>query len=86
MRKSKQEALEIEMAEAKRRSDRKNGYSLMEIRDRGWVRFENGSVMEWPVDRELLVGEARRHIPKGHFFLDGKMFDVDEFRKYERWV
>jgi hypothetical protein len=89
MRKSKLSASEIEaqqLAEHQERSGRRDGFSMMTIRDRGWVRLSNGSVFEWPVERELGEGEARTHVPEGTFILDGKLYDVDEFRKWQRWA
>lgn len=86
MRKSSLKALELEEEESNQRQSRNNGLSLMSVRDRGWAKLSNGSVMEWSVDSPLQELVPRRQIPVGHFYLDGKLFDVDEFRKYERWV
>ena len=86
MRQSKLKAKELEEDEFRHSQNRKHGYSMAQIRDRGWVRFSNGSVMEWHVNRPLEEYEARKVVPEGHFFLDGKLYDSDEFRKWERWV
>jgi hypothetical protein len=86
MRNSKLKALELEQAEHEQRQSRNNGLSLMEVRDRGWYKLDNGSVIEWGVDRPLYNGEVRRHVPEGYFFLNGKIYDVDEFRKFLRWA
>ena len=89
MRRSKlraQELEEAELAEHNRQQSRKDGLSMVEVRDRGWVRLSNGSVLEWPVDRELREGEARSRISRGSFKLNGRLYDSDEFRKWERWA
>lgn len=85
MRKSKEKALEVEQAEFQRRENRNNGLSLAAIRDRGWVKLTNGSILEWHIDRPFYDGEVRTHVPEGMFMLDRKLFDVDEFRKFLRW-
>lgn len=81
---------ELELAENNRRQTRKSGFSLMSVRDRGWIKLNNGVVLEWPVDRELLDGEVRSFIPKGYFGMvtgDKKIiFDAEEFKKYLRWA
>ena len=84
-----QEIEEIEKAEADRKTSRRNGLSLASIRDRGWIRLNNGALLEWNVDRELEEGEARRIVPKGHFVLTDNnksmLFNTEEFRKWLRW-
>ena len=97
MRKSKQSAAEIEQAELEdnnRKVNRKAGFSLMDIRDRGWVRLPNlagGSVlMSWHVKTPLKELECRQVVPDNEFILnvDGKVIalDAEEFRKWLRWV
>jgi hypothetical protein len=85
--KSEQEIAEIEAAE--RQDRRKGGFGLMAIRDRGWGRMSNGTVMVWHVDRED-DGTLRHDVPDDHFMLiiDGKekMFEAEEFRRWLRWV
>lgn len=90
MRKSKQSAAEIEqleLAESQRRGKRNKVFkSLVPERDRGWVRLSNGSVFQWPVTAPLEELVPRQHVPEGHFMLDGKLYDYDEFLRYARWV
>lgn len=93
MRKSKLTAADIEAAEQaadSRRTARNQGFSLMEIRDRGWMEIANGAIVEWPTDTELTEYVPRRIIPEGHFVINmGKesaLFDADDFRKVLRWV
>jgi len=88
MRQSKLTADEIQAAEKaadERRRSRDNGFSLMSIRDRGWVRLETGQILEWHTDRPLYEGEARQHVPEGHIMIDAQLFNVDEFQKFLRW-
>lgn len=93
MRQSTQKVADIEEAELaadKRKVARGTGFSMMEIRDRGWSRFKNGVVMEWHVDpSKYREGVAYTHIPAGHFVLSIKdqriLFDVDDFQKFLRW-
>jgi len=84
--KSEQEKAEIEAAERKDR--RKGGFGLMAIRDRGWGRMNNGTIMVWHVDNE--EAEAKHDVPDDHFLLiiDGKekLFEAEEFRRWLRWV
>lgn len=94
MRKSKLTAEEIEAAEMaadERKQNRKNGFSLADIRDRGWTRLSNGVIMEWWVEKEKRQEYiAYPNIPQGKFMLtiDGRsvVYDADDFRKFLRWV
>jgi hypothetical protein len=85
LRKSKMSALELEEQELRKES-RKKGYSMMDIRDRGWAKLSNGSIIEWSVDRPLAEGEVRRRIEKGTVILDEKLYDVDELLRWLRWA
>lgn len=94
MRRSKLKAEEIEQldrAEDDRRRSRKNGYSLMEDRDRGGMRLSNGAIIEWHVPKERRTdGVCYSGIESGNFILniEGQkaVFSADEFRKWVRWV
>ena len=92
-RKSKLTAEEIqaaEMAEDDRKKNRNNGFSLMDIRDRGWARLNNGIIIVWHTDKPLNNGEVRDYIPPGHFALhldkEKYIFEADDFQKFLRWV
>lgn len=90
---------EIEAAErAKddRIRGRKNGYSMMELRDMGRRQLSNGWVIQWPVEERFAWGPETNgvkvrtnKVPEGKFELskDGKayLFDAEEFRKWLRW-
>lgn len=93
MRKEKLVVDEIQAAEkakSDRESGRRDGFSMMKVRDLGWNWFSNGALIEWNTARPLGDGEARTCVPKGSFILtiDGKktLFDAEEFRKSLRWV
>lgn len=95
MRKSKLTAEEIQAAEKAaddRRISRGHGFSMMEVRDRGWARLNNGAVIIWPVDKEKrLPGVPYLSVPRGHFVLDlggaGRhLFETDDFQKFLRWA
>jgi hypothetical protein len=92
MRQSKITPDEIEAAEKaadERKSRRGMGFSLMNVRDRGWVRLNTGHIMCWHVKRPLEDGENRQNVPNGHFVIktdkEDIMFEADEFQKYLRW-
>jgi hypothetical protein len=94
MRKSKHSADEIEAAERAaddRKHSRGNGFDMMSVRDRGWGRLPNGTVMEWWVEPgKRRDGIAYSNVPQGMFLLHTEkqdiMFDADDFRKLLRWV
>ena len=92
MRKSKTSALELEeqeLAQAKHKEARKGGFTLMEIRDRGWGHLAPlyGSaqevVMLWATGRDndfkLIIKPYK-----------GKtievVLDAEQVRKYLRWA
>ena len=82
---------EAEKAADDRKQTRKSGFAMAEVRDKGWQRLDNGTVIAWPVDVELNPGEARQFIPEGHFTIhtpkgESLLFNADEFRKWLRWV
>jgi hypothetical protein len=94
LRKSKLSAAEIEAAEQaadKRKSSRKQGFSMMDERDRGWKHLSNGAVFFWPVPREKREnGLTYLDVPEGHFVLviGGReiLFNADEMQGCLRWV
>lgn len=94
MRKSQLTATEIQAAEEaqdNRRSSRRNGFSMMPERDRGWRRLKNGTVILWHVPEEKREEwVVYQHVPEGHFALDinGKIygFELDDFQKGLRWA
>lgn len=93
MRKSRQTVAEIEAADKAaddRKSSRSRGFSLMDIRDRGWARLETGQAILWHVDTDLADNEVRDYVPKGKLKLvtDKQilMLDADELGRYQRWA
>lgn len=100
MRRSTLTAEELQTAERAaedRRQGRTNGYSLMEIRDRGYadVRSVAGDDMmvRWHRQRnpELREGEVRTvNVPEGMVWLEigdeYGLFRVDDLQKWLRWA
>jgi hypothetical protein len=98
MQKSKQTPEEIEAIERaadNRRISRNNGFSLMSVRDRGWVtisEMRTGEVnLFWHIDRPLVDGEVRVNVPPGMIRIDmggdkWLLFDAEELRKFLRWA
>lgn len=93
MRKSKltpDEMQAAEIADDKRKYHRGMGFSLMDVRDRGWAELDNGARIEWPVDSPLEELTPRRVIPNGHFVIsmgkESALFRGDDFQKFLRWV
>lgn len=85
-----EESHAAEISADDRRRNRATGFAKMHERDRSFRRLSNGSIIHWPVNRELDEYEARLDIPEGMFALtiDGKehYFDTDEFRQWLRWA
>lgn len=95
MRKSHLSASEIEaeeLEEYNRKRTRKRGYSMMSVRDRGYSILNNGVKIVWPVAGEWseeqggIQTKSGTGVPTGHFKLDGKLYDADDFRRFLRWV
>lgn len=87
MRKSQLSVQEVaEMDEMNRVNTRNSGFSLMSVRDKGYIRLGNGCLMQWHVDRQLKDGEARQVIPDGMVMIDDKFFNAEELQKYLRWA
>lgn len=87
MRKSSLSAQESnELDEINRQETRKTGFTLMEIRDRGWARLSNGSLLQWHTDRPPREYEARQSIRNGDILIDGKPFNAEDLMKYLRWA
>lgn len=90
MRKApKSEQEQAEIAAAERKDQRKSGFELMHVRDRGWGTMSNGVTMLWHVDEEKRP-MVYDYVPDNHFALvvEGKkyLFDGEEFRRWLRWV
>lgn len=70
------------------RRQREGGLALMEIRDMGYHKFDNGVSMQWSVQEKYRSYPYRRVRP-GSFILNvnGKeiTFDAEEFRRWLRW-
>ncbi len=87
MRKSRLSQEEVaELDEFKRRDTRNSGYNLMSVRDRGWSRLSNGSLLQWHTDSPLRECEARQSVYNGDLLIDGKAFTAEELMKYLRWA
>jgi len=94
MRKSKLTAEEIEAAELaadNRKKSRRDGFSLMAVRDRGIAELSNGIVVRWPhktkwSDEINGISTRETSIPEGTFMIDNKLYDVDELQRFLRWV
>lgn len=87
---SRDEILAIEKAKDERQRNRRKGFSMMTVRDKGWARLSNGTAMLWHSEAPLKPGEVRRNIPEGSFVLvmggEERLFDAEEFRRWLRWA
>lgn len=89
---SSEEIEQIE--EATQKSNRKSGFALMSVRDRGWAYIQsiNGQRIRthWHVDREPEEYEVMRNVPPGHFLMvtdDAEILvDAEQLRKWLRWA
>lgn len=82
-----------ELDDIQKKEFRRGGLSLMQVRDRGWVKLKGLDKtigVEWHSSRDLFDGEARRNVPDGHVVLtiDGKSacIQTEELLKYLRWA
>ena len=83
--------LKAEQAKEDRHQARKNGYSKMEERDRGYQRLSNGSSVRWHIEPEWSeevngISTLEATVAPGVFEIDGKEFDAEELRKWLRWA
>lgn len=91
-----EEIVNAEKAKDARQHSRKNGYSMMDLRDAPFARLHNYNgnkdvIMEWHVPKEQREeGLGYSGVPDGMFTLKiGKelaVFDAEEFRRQLRWV
>lgn len=81
---------QAEQAQANRKQKRSQAFRVMHDRDRGWHRLSNGALIEWHTNTPLEEYVPKTRIEPGTFLLtiEGKraVFDVEEFRKWLRWV
>lgn len=75
-----------EMDATKQKETRAMGLDLMPVRDRGWGKLRNGTLVEWHTDRPLQELEARRYVPDGMVVIDNKLYDTEELRRFLRWA
>lgn len=92
--KSKYSAQQItEMEEAKQKETRATGFALMNTRDGGVAKLDNGVVVRWHTDRfqefdDYRYGTIEVHdtVPPGTFEIDGKLYDAENLRHWLRWA
>jgi len=81
-----------EVSEMDKMNNRKSGYALMSIKDRGFARLSNSVVVRWnaPTPWSEPSGDKlqtrRSTIPDGTFEINGILFNAEELRKFLRWA
>lgn len=89
---SSKDIFQAEKAASDRREGRNNGYKLARDRDQGWARMTNGVLVKWHVPRPDVTSELPDFyvfppdIPEGSVDIDGRLYDVEELRKWLRWA
>lgn len=94
MRKTQLTSAEIEEAE-KAKEERKGGFRLMAVRDRGFAELSDGTRVRWHTDRpwidQFMYGDTMVEIrdntvPEGKFMINDQVYDAEELRKFLRWA
>tara|TARA_R110000868_G_C10361469_1_gene717369 strand:+ start:113 stop:400 length:288 start_codon:yes stop_codon:yes gene_type:complete len=86
-------AEQLELDEVNRRETRNTGFSLMNVRDKGyheWGSYGKRIAIEWHTNRKMKDYEVRTIIPDGHVVLHiGKekaLIKAEDLNKWLRWA